>query len=136
MAFEFPVVVPYFQVDQQGVAFNMWYLAWFDEAMSAFLESTGYPYDAMIAAGVDVQLVHTDLDWRGSAQWGDEVTVAVTTAAIGTTSFTLAFDVRVGTETIASARTVYVVIGADGSGKQAVPPALRAALAAASADAW
>jgi acyl-CoA thioester hydrolase len=136
MAFEFPVVVPYFQVDQQGVAFNMWYLAWFDEAMSAFLESTGYPYDAMIAAGVDVQLVHTDLDWRGSAQWVDEVTVAVTTAAIGTTSFTLAFDVRVGTETIASARTVYVVIGADGSGKQAVPPALRAALAAASADAW
>jgi acyl-CoA thioester hydrolase len=32
--YTFPVVVPYYQVDQQGVVFNMWYLAWFDEAMS------------------------------------------------------------------------------------------------------
>jgi acyl-CoA thioester hydrolase len=134
MAFEFRVVVPYFQVDQQGVVFNMWYLAWFDEAMSALLASVGYPYDSMIASGVDVQLVHTDLDWRGSARWGDDVTVQVGAAAIGATSFTLAFDVIARGELIASAKTVYVVISADGSGKRPVPPALRTALEPVRAD--
>jgi acyl-CoA thioester hydrolase len=128
MAFVFPVVVPYFQVDQQGVVFNMWYLAWFDEAMSAFLASIGYPYQSMIATGVDVQLVHTELDWRGAARWGDDLVVEVSADAIGTTSFTLAFGVRVRDEPIASAKTVYVAIRTDGSGKCPVPPALRAAL--------
>jgi acyl-CoA thioester hydrolase len=128
MAFEFPVVVPYFQVDQQGVVFNMWYLAWLDEAMSTFLASVGYPYQSMIAAGVDVQLVHTELDWRGVARWADDVVVEVSADSIGTTSFTLAFGVSVGGEPIASAKTVYVAIRADSSGKCPVPPALRAAL--------
>lgn len=134
MAFEYPVVVPYFQVDQQGVVFNMWYLAWFDEAMSAFLASVGYPYDSMIASGVDVHLVHTELDWRGSARWGDEVTVEVASGPIGTTSFTLAFDVRVRGITIASASIVYVVVGADGSGRRPVPPTLRTALSGSSRE--
>ncbi|MGH8962223.1 MAG: acyl-CoA thioesterase [Jatrophihabitantaceae bacterium] len=128
MAFEFPVVVPYYQVDQQGVVFNMWYLAWFDEAMSGLLSSVGYPYETMIAGGVDVQLVHTDVDWRGSARWGEQVRIEVSPAAVGTTSFTLAFDARVRGEAIVSARTVYVVIATDGSGKLPVPPALRDAL--------
>ena len=35
--FRFPVSVRYLEVDQQGVVFNMWYLAYFDDAMTAFL---------------------------------------------------------------------------------------------------
>lgn len=122
------MVVPYYQVDQQGVVFNMWYLAWFDEAMSGFLASIGQPYDGLIGDGVDVQLVHTEVDWRGSARWGDEVLVGVTADSIGTTSFTLAFAVRVASEVIATAQTVYVMIGTDGTGKRELPMALRSAL--------
>jgi acyl-CoA thioester hydrolase len=131
MAFEFEVVVPYYQVDQQGVVFNMWYLAWFDEAMSAFLTSLGYPYAAMIADGLDVQLVRSEVDWRGSARWGDQARVDVTTDSLGSTSFTLAFGVRVGDEVIAAGRTVYVVISTDGTGKRPIPSELREALASA-----
>ena len=130
MPFVHPVSVRFFEVDLQGVVFNMWYLAWFDDAMTAYLADLGFGYDAMSSLGWDVQLVHTEVDWRQGARFGDQLGVEVTTDAIGTTSVTLAFRVVRGDEEIATARTVYVVIGTDGSGKRPVPDDLRAALAA------
>ena len=123
--------VRYLEADAQGVVFNMWYLGYFDEAMSAFLEDGGLPYLEMLAAGFDVQLVHSEIDWKGSARWGDDAVVEVTTAEVGRTSFTLEFLVKVKGEVIATAKTVYVVINTDGSGKRPVPEDLRAALEAA-----
>jgi len=128
MAFEHPVRVQFFEVDLQGVVFNMWYLAWFDNAMTAYLADLGFPYDAMNDLGWDVQIVHTEVDWRGGATFGDEVGVEVTTDRIGTTSFTLAFRVLRGGDELVAAKTVYVVVGIDGSGKRPVPDNLRHAL--------
>jgi acyl-CoA thioesterase FadM len=50
--FRHPLDVRFFEVDSLGVVFNMWYLGWCDEAMSAFMESIGYGYKALRAAGV------------------------------------------------------------------------------------
>lgn len=123
-----PVQVPYFQFDQQGVAFNMWYFAWFDDAMTEFLAEIGYPPQAMIAAGLDVQLVHTQADWRAGVRYGEPVTIDVATERVGRTSFALTFSVRVESEVRSTARTVYVLVDLGGTGKQPVPPKLRAAL--------
>jgi len=131
VAVAIPVEPSYFQFDQQGVVFNMWYFAWFDEAMARFLGEAGYPYLTMIADGLDVQLVHTDADWREGVRYGESVTVDVVTDKIGSTSFTLSFTVRVGAQVRSTARTVYVVVATDGSGKQPVPPKLLAALESA-----
>ena len=128
MPFRHPVHVPYYQVDQQGVVFNMWYLGWFDDAMTAYLASIGFSYEEMLSNGYDVQLVHTELDWSSGARFGDDVVVEVTPAGVGTTSLTLAFAVRRGDEVPVTARTIYVVVGIDGSGKRSVPELLRAAL--------
>ena len=125
------VQVPYFQFDQQGVVFNMWYFGWFDDAMTEFLGEIGYPPQTMLADGLDVQLVHTEADWRAGVRYGEPVTIEVSTERVGSTSFTLSFSVRVGAEVRSSGRTVYVLIGADGSGKKPVPAKLRAALEAA-----
>jgi acyl-CoA thioester hydrolase len=76
-----------------------------------------------------VQLVHTEVDWRSGARFGDELGVEVTTDKIGHTSLTLAFRVLRAGEPIVIGRTVYVVIGTDGSGKRPVPEELRTALA-------
>ena len=123
-----PVSTSYFQFDQQGVVFNMWYFGWFDDAMTQFLGEVGYPYAAMNADGFDVQLVHTEADWREGVQYGEQVMIDVATERVGATSFTLSFGVRVGTQERATGRTVYVVVGTDGSGKRPLPPKLRAAL--------
>ena len=127
--FTMPVAVRYLEVDAQGVVFNAWYLAWFDEAMAAFFADRGLPYRSMMEAGYDVQLVHTEMDWTGGVGFGDRIEVAVSTARVGRTSFALDFQVRRdGTEVTCAARTVYVVIGTDGSGKRAIPPLISAAL--------
>jgi acyl-CoA thioester hydrolase len=125
-----PVYPSYFQFDQQGVVFNMWYFAWFDDAMTQFLSDAGYPYQTMIADGLDVQLVHTEADWRAGVRFGEPVLIDVVTETMGSTSFTLSFTVRVGSQVRSTARTVYVVVGTDGSGKQPIPAKLRAALKA------
>jgi acyl-CoA thioester hydrolase len=129
--FRFPVHVRYLEADQQGVVFNMWYLAYFDDAMTAFLEAGGLRYSTMLEAGFDVQLVHTELDWTGSLRWGEPAWVDVAVAQLGNTSFTLRFTVRGGyeeREPVASGATVYVVVATDGSGKRPIPPLLLEAL--------
>ena len=126
--FEHPLRVRYMEADAQGVVFNAWYLTYFDEAMAAYLAAGGLPYPAMLAAGFDVQLVRSEIDWRSGLRWPEDFRVAVATARLGRTSFGLDFETRRGDEVTCSARTVYVVVGTDGSGKRAIPPPLAAAL--------
>ncbi|MHA6796799.1 acyl-CoA thioesterase [Pseudonocardia bannensis] len=130
--FTHPVNVRYLEVDAQGVVFNAWYLAYFDDAMTAFLADRGLPYTVMTDAGYDVQLVRSEIDWKAGVGWGDEIVVAVSTARIGRTSFALDFQVRRGggddAEVTCAGRTVYVVIATDGSGKREIPPLIADAL--------
>jgi acyl-CoA thioester hydrolase len=126
--FTHPVSVRYLEVDQQGVVFNMWYLAYFDDAMTAFLAHGGLAYVDMLAAGYDVQLVHTELDWQGSLRWGEPAFVDVGLAKMGRTSFTLQFTARTGDRPAATATTVYVVVATDGSGAQPIPSLIADAL--------
>jgi acyl-CoA thioester hydrolase len=126
-----PVCTTYFQFDQQGVVFNMWYFGWFDDAMTQLLTEVGYPYMELNADGLDVQLAHTEADWRGAVRYGEQVAVDVACERVGATSFTLWFGVRVGAQERATGRTVYVVVSTDGSGKRPVPARLRVGLESA-----
>ena len=126
--FTHPVTVRYLEVDQQGVVFNMWYLAYFDDAMTAFLEEGGLPYGDILASGYDVQLVHTEIDWHGPLGFGDPTEVEVGVAQIGTTSFTLRFAVSSVGRSVSAATTVYVAVRTDGSGKCELPAPLLEAL--------
>lgn len=128
------VNVRYLEVDAQGVVFNMWYLAYFDDALTAFLASHGLPYAELMAAGYDVQLVHVDIDWRGAVGWQDDVAVAVRLDRVGTTSFTLAYQVRRAGTAVVDARIVYVCVATDGSGKRPLPELLRRGVGAASSS--
>ena len=128
MTFVHRHAVRYLEVDAQGVVFNAWYLAWFDDAMTAFLAHRGLPYRDMLDTGHDVQLVRSEIDWTAGARFQDEVDVAVSTARLGHTSFALDFAVRRGDAPICTGRTVYVVVATDGSGKRAIPPVIAAAL--------
>lgn len=130
MTFEFPLRVRYMEVDAQGVVFNGWYLTYFDEAFTAFLADRGLNHKRLLEAGFDTQLVHAEIDWRAPLRWQDDVLVAVSTARLGNTSITMDFTARRDDGEVAcSARIVYVVVAADGTGKREIPPILAAALA-------
>jgi acyl-CoA thioester hydrolase len=128
-----PLAPRYLEIDQQGVVFNAWYLAYFDDAMTAFLGDRGLPYGQLMADGYDVMLKRTEIDWSAGLRYGDAAHVAVDVAAIGTTSFTLSFDVvRTGEdgadETVCRGRTVYVMVTAPGNVKTPIPDRIRALL--------
>ncbi len=130
-----PVAIPlhirYFEADQQGVVFNMWYLAYFEDARNALLERAGFSLTQLLASGHDIQVVRTEISWRGAVRWGDAVEVVAAVAALGRTSVTFDFAVRRTGEDVVSGRTVYVIVAADGSGKRPLPDALRHALSPA-----
>lgn len=134
--FALPIVPRYAEVDQQGVVFNGHYLTWFDEASTAFFDHVGLPFDTFLQLGLDVQVVHAELDYLSPVRWRDAVRVAVSCERTGTTSFTLRFDVvrrdPDGSErTAVQGRNVYVVVSASDWTKRPLPAELRAALASA-----
>lgn len=127
--FALPIVPRYAEIDQQGVVFNGHYLTWFDEASTAFFEHVGLPYPVFTASGLDVQVVHAELDFAASVRWRDEVRVAVGCERVGTTSFTLRFDVIRGDEEVAvRGHNVYVVVSTSDWTKRAIPDDMRRAL--------
>ncbi|MGV0836416.1 acyl-CoA thioesterase [Mycolicibacterium thermoresistibile] len=135
-----PITPRYAEVDQQGVVFNAHYLTWFDEASTAFFDHLGdgggLGYPELLASGHDVQLRHTEVDYSAPVRWRDRVRVTAVCDRVGTTSFTLAFEVLRGTPESAEqvavrGRSVYVVVGTDDWTKRPVPDRLREALSGA-----
>jgi acyl-CoA thioester hydrolase len=131
--FSLPIVPRYAEVDQQGVVFNGHYLTWFDEASTAFFDHLGLPFTEFNARGLDVQVVHAELDYLQPVRWRDAVRVAAGCESTGNTSFTLRFDViRCGEDgtdvTAVRGRNVYVVVSTDDWTKREIPESLRAAL--------
>lgn len=125
-----PVSTAYYQFDQQGVVFNMWYLAYMEEARNAYLGAVGYSLQDLIDSGHDIQVVHADLDWSGAIRYGESITAEVSPGKIGRTSFELVYALKVGDEARVRASSVYVIVDAGISAKAAIPEGLRAALAA------
>src|SRR5471030_2924775 len=92
--FRHPLDVRFFEVDSLGVVFNMWYLGWCDEAMSAFMESIGYGYKTLRAQGFDAVLRKAELEWLASLQAFQQAEVAVRVDQVGSTSFRLGYDIN------------------------------------------
>jgi acyl-CoA thioester hydrolase len=131
--FSLPIVPRYAEVDQQAVVFNGHYLTWFDEALTGFFDHLGVTYPDLMASGLDMQLVHTEIDYSAPVRWRDTVRVAVTCEQIGSTSFAIGFSVlrrRDGAneEVAVRGRSVYVTVSTEDWTKRQIPDSLRAAL--------
>ena len=137
--FRYPLDVRFFEVDSLGVVFNMWYLGWCDEAMSAFMESIGFGYATLRAGGVDAVLRKAELEWLDSLEAFQRAEVAVRVDQVGTTSFRLGYDInRVDLERVdgsgkpavrcAHAAITYVCVEIQGRNTTPIPAGLREAL--------
>ena len=132
--FRYPVDVRFFEVDSLGVVFNMWYLGWCDEAMSAFMESIGYGYATLRAGGLDAVLRKAELEWLDSLEAFQHAEVAVRVDHVGTTSFRLGYDIeRVGGSgrertRCAQVAITYVCVAIADRNTTPIPPGLREAL--------
>ena len=108
--------------DLDGLAHvnNALFATYLENARIAFLGLRSF--ESMI-------LARLELDFRAPIEFGDEVEVGVRTSRIGTKSFELEYELRVGERLVAEARTVLVGYDYDAGRSVELSPELRAKLA-------
>ncbi|MCU1499594.1 MAG: hypothetical protein JWM47_3547 [Acidimicrobiales bacterium] len=121
-----PIKVRYQEVDLQNVVFNAHYLAWCDIACAAWMQ---------VAIGwtgtddaVDWMLVRVEMEWQGSATYGDTVDVDCGIARWGNSSFDVAYRGTVDGRPVFTATITYVTIEPGTKVSIRVPDDLREAL--------
>ncbi|MBW8485949.1 acyl-CoA thioesterase [Actinomadura parmotrematis] len=118
----------FYEIDSQGVMFNMWYLGYVDQAVDGFFIARGLPHSTWRELGVDSHVVHVEVDWSGPVRHADRTEVQISPARIGTRSYTLDFAFRRDGETTATGCVVHATVATDGSGTIPLPARLVAAL--------
>ena len=120
----------YADVDQQGVVFHGHWLAYFDDAMTRFVDWLGFPPKTTFAGHFDVMVVKAALEWSGPAGFDDEVDIAVEPVRLGTASFDLRFTASVAGSTVCTAVVTYVSIRPGSPEATPIPTDVRAKLEA------
>ena len=107
--FTTPLRVRWAECDMQGIVFNPHYLTYADVAMTEYMRATGFPYpEALLPSGADIFAVNANVDFRSSARFDDELTLAVRTQRFGRTSMLFRIAVFRGEELLCDVRNTYV----------------------------
>ena len=95
-----------------------------------FMESIGFSFRSIIRdSDFLLAIVHAEADFLQALYSGDKLTIKLNVAKIGTTSYTLAYDlVMPGTGSVGTAKTVHVCIDKASREKKDLPDLLVAAL--------
>ena len=130
--FRYYVRVRYQECDAQQVVFNARYGDYIDLACSEFLRAA-LPRPRDVFDGTfEIQTVRQVVEWKAPARFDDVLEISVRANRIGTTSFTLCFELRrVGDGTLlVTSETVYVHVDPKSFAKREIEPRMRAALEA------
>ncbi len=127
--FRYYTRVRYQDCDAQNVVFNARYGDYVDLAVTEFLRAS-FPGRDPFDGSLEVQVVRQLIEWKAPARFNEVLEIAVRVARLGTTSFTVAFDMRVaGTpDAIVTAELVYVVVDGETWQKRAMTTDERARL--------
>jgi acyl-CoA thioester hydrolase len=128
-AFRHEIPVRYAEVDMQQVVFNSHYLAYVDDAMSHWMRTVGYDYGA---DGFDFMVRHAEVDWRGSATYGDVLQIDCEATRWGTTSFDVRFDLKVREVSVVEIVLTYVGVAHGTTSTMPVPAGFCQALSSSS----
>jgi acyl-CoA thioester hydrolase len=124
-----PLRVRYAECDMQGVVFNAHYLAYFDTNMTELWRVAFGSYQAMLDRGVDMVVVDAQLQFRGSARFDEELTLAVSVTRMGSTSITTKHEVSRDGELLVEGTITHVIVERETFAKTEIPGWLRSGLA-------
>ncbi len=97
------------EVDPQGIVFNPHYLTYVDIVFTEYMRAIDFPYpQALLDYGVDTFAVHSDINFRGSAVFDDELELGARISKIGRTSMTVTAAIFKGDVLLCDVRMVYV----------------------------
>ncbi len=131
--FEYAISIRLHDTDAAGRLFFAHLFRHAHDAYEALMSSLGFPLAALIREGETLlPLTHAQADYRRPMLHGDRVRVEVRVMEVRRRSFAIGYRfLGEQGETLASARTVHVLINNDPA---ALPPALHAALSTQLAD--
>ena len=133
--FRYYLRVRYQECDAQHVVFNARYGDYVDLACFEFLRAALPRPTDMFDGTFEIQTVRQAIEWKSPARFDDVLEVSVWTSRLGTTSFTLSFELRRAEEAdiLVAAETVYVHVDARTFTKREIAPEMRTALEAGAA---
>ncbi|HVY88746.1 MAG TPA: thioesterase family protein [Hyphomonadaceae bacterium] len=104
-----PLRVRWADVDMQGIVFNPNYLVYADNAMTEYMRAVGFPYpQALLPFGADIFAVGSQIDFKASARFDDDLRAGARIEKFGRTSFRFRIAVFRGQELMSDIRTTYV----------------------------
>ena len=99
-----PLRVRWAECDAQGIVFNVNYFLYFDVAMTEYLRAMGVEGASML----EFFTVRAEADYRGSAQFDEEIEIGVRAARLGRTSMTFEMIIVRGGEVLTEGAMTYV----------------------------
>jgi acyl-CoA thioester hydrolase len=110
--------VRFSDLDGMGHVNNAVFLTYLEQARLAWFRSHGEEESMPLT---DVILAHTEIDFRLPLVFGETVSVGVRPSRLGTKSFELEYELRVGERLVAEARSVLVGYDYGGGHSTEVP---------------
>ena len=120
--------VRYGECDPQGVVFNANYFGYFDVALTELWREAAGGYDAMMADGIDLQVVEATARYKAPARFDDELEIAIEVTHLGTTSIVTELQIQRDGTLLVEGRLAHVFIELATHQKTPIPDRLRAAL--------
>lgn len=113
-------------IDMVGILYFPRQFRLVHEALEDFLESEGYGFDRVLhAENFLFVIVHCESDYLAPLKLGDKIEVEVHVTHIGTTSFTIAYEIyKEDGKLVGTAKTVHVTLEASTRKKIPIPERL------------
>jgi acyl-CoA thioester hydrolase len=121
--FRYYTRVRYQDCDAQHVVFNARYGDYVDLAITEFLRAS-FPERDPFDGSLEIQVVRQLIEWKAAARFNDVLEIGVRVVRLGTTSLTVAFDLRIAgtSDAIVTAELVYVVVDGQTWKKRPITP--------------
>lgn len=103
---EVDITVRYRDLDPWGHVNNAVYVTYLEHARVDYLDAV---LDVALE-DIDIVVANLEIDYERSITIDDDVTVAMGVSNLGTSSYTMEYEVRVGDEVAATAETTQVVM--------------------------
>jgi len=118
-----------YDTDAAGIQYFASQFRFAHDAFESLMAHHGLSFHTMISGGKALfVIVHADADYHRSLTVGDDITVVLHIAHIGTSSFRLQYQVKKDHELMGKMATVHVCIDPITRRKQPIPPHIREAL--------
>lgn len=129
--FHTQVRVRFNETDLQGHVNFGHYLFYFDVGVTDYLRAIGYPYEQMLAEGVDMLYLESRARYLSPAYFGETLNVHTRIGRIGNSSLRFDFQAIAANDSraVAEGEIAVVVVEREMHKKIRVPPQLREAVA-------